>query len=73
MNKTASYITKIKTLFVDVLVLNDIIDQAAGRSNRPSHTSGVEEEAEPANLKALIKAKLIEGCFRFIGRLIYES
>lgn len=47
------------------MVLNDIIEQA-GRNSRTS-VSIVGEEVEPINIKALIKAKLMEGCFRFIG------
>ncbi|CAL8142651.1 unnamed protein product [Orchesella dallaii] len=48
----------------DVMVLNDIIEQAAGRSSRLSRVS--ELEADPINMKELIKQKLIEGCFRCI-------
>lgn len=49
------------------MVLNDIIEQAAGRSSRLSRVS--ELAVEPVNMKELIKQKLIEGCFRCIGNL----
>ncbi|CAL8132976.1 unnamed protein product [Orchesella dallaii] len=56
----------------DVMVLNDIMKDLeppiTGRSeSRTSRrTSAVEEEAEPVNIKELIKAKLVEACYRCI-------
>ncbi|ODM91688.1 Sodium channel protein para [Orchesella cincta] len=54
----------------DVMVLNDLMKdlEPTGRpeSKVSRRTSGVEEEGERVNIKELIKAKLIEGCFRCI-------
>lgn len=49
---------------LDVLVLNDIIDQAA-RTERQSRR--ISETNRHEDWKNLIKQKLIEGCFRCIG------
>jgi voltage-gated sodium channel type II alpha len=55
---------------VDVLVLSEMVEVAAGgkRSHSATHFShsGVESAGERVPFKELIKQKIIEGCFRCI-------
>jgi len=50
----------------DVLVLNDIIDQAA--RTEQAQARRISDIGEDGDWKNLIKQKLIEGCFRCIGK-----
>jgi len=51
---------------LDVLVLNDIIEQAASGGGGPANSRRVSDMEEELNARALLKQKIIEGCFRFI-------
>jgi hypothetical protein len=53
---------------LDVLVLNEIIEQAAGHRAPHSRLSDVPPSEMPERIpfKELLKQKIIEGCFRCI-------
>lgn len=58
--------------FTDVMVLNDIIEQAAGRTSQLSHASVAEEPQERLPFKQMMRAKMIALAYKCLGKQLIK-